>query len=66
MESSARNCIEGVVKEVSDMGNLIRVNVDCGMPFMVNITRESMEEMKISVGERIYLIFKAQNVHLFK
>ncbi|HHO56937.1 MAG TPA: ABC transporter ATP-binding protein [Thermoplasmatales archaeon] len=66
VESSARNCIEGVVKEVSDMGNLIRVNVDCGMPFMVNITRESMEEMKISVGERIYLIFKAQNVHLFK
>jgi len=66
IESSARNCMEGVVKEMVDMGNLIRVNVDCGVTFMVNITHESMDEMHISVGDRVYLIFKAQNVHLFK
>jgi len=66
MESSARNCIEGVVKEMMDMGNIIRVNVDCGVPFMVNITHEAMEEMKISIGEKVHLIFKAQNVHLFR
>jgi len=66
IESSARNCIEGIVKGIADMGNVIRVNVDCGMPFMVNITHESMNEMGLSIGEKIYLVFKAQNVHLFK
>jgi len=66
MESSARNCMEGIIKEMVDMGNIIRVNIDCGLPFMVNITHESMDEMHISIGERVYLIFKAQNVHLFR
>lgn len=66
VESSARNCIHGVVKEMIDMGNVIRVIVDCGVPFMVNITHESMEEMKLARGKKVWLVFKAQNVNLFR
>ena len=66
IESSARNCIKGRVKAIVDIGSLMRLEVDCGVDFVVHITRESFEEMGIDVGKEIYLIFKAQNVHLFR
>ncbi len=66
MESSARNCIKGKVKAIVDIGSLIRLEVDCGVDFVVHITRESFEEMGIDVGKEVYLIFKAQNVNLFR
>ena len=66
IESSARNCIKGRVKAIVDIGSLIRLEVDCGLDFVVHITRESFHEMGIDVGKEIYLIFKAQNVHLFR
>jgi len=65
VESSARNCLKGRVTEIMDMGTIMRVMVDCGIPFAVNITRESCMEMGISIGKEVYLIFKAQNVNLF-
>jgi len=65
MESSARNCIKGKVNELIDMGGIMRVMVDCGALFAVNITQASCEEMEISLGKEVYLIFKAQNVNLF-
>lgn len=66
MDSSARNCIKGEVKELIDMGGIMRVMVDCGALFAVNITQASCEEMGISFGQDVYLIFKAQNVNLFR
>jgi len=65
MESSARNCIKGKVNELIDMGGIMRVMVDCGALFAVNITQASCAEMEISLGKEVYLIFKAQNVNLF-
>jgi len=65
VESSARNCLQGEVTEIIDMGSIMRVMVDCGIPFVVNITRESCREMGISPGQKVYLVFKAQNVNLF-
>ncbi len=65
MKSSARNCIKGKVTELIDMGGIMRVMVDCGVLFAVNITRASCAEMEISPGKELYLIFKAQNVNLF-
>ncbi len=66
IKSSARNCIPGVIKEMIDMGSVIRATIDCGIPFMVNITHEAAREMKLSLGKKIWLIFKAQNVNLFR
>lgn len=66
IESSARNCIKGKIKAIIDMGSLIRLEVDCKIIFIVHITRQSFEEMGIEVGKEVYLIFKAQNVNLFR
>ena len=48
------------------MGSLIRVEVNCGKNFVVHITRESFNELEIEIGKEVYLIFKAQNVNLFR
>ncbi|MCD6512499.1 MAG: ABC transporter ATP-binding protein [Thermoplasmata archaeon] len=66
VESSARNCIYGTIKEMVDMGNVVRITVDCGVPFMVNITHESMRDMNLEPGKKVWLLFKAQNVNLFR
>lgn len=66
IESSARNCIKGRVKAIVDTGSIIRLEVDCGVDFIVHITKQSFEDMQIKIGEEIYLVFKAQNVHLFR
>ena len=66
IKSSARNCIKGKVEAIIDMGSLIRVEVNCGKNFIVYITRESFNELGIEIGKEVYLIFKAQNVNLFR
>ncbi len=66
IKSSARNCLKGKVLEIVDTGSVMRVNVDCGIPFAVFITRESCVDMGLSIDKEVYLIFKAQNVNLFE
>lgn len=66
IKSSARNCFKGRVMEIVDTGSVMRVNVDCGIPFAVFITRESCVDMGLSIEKDVYLIFKAQNVNLFE
>lgn len=66
MKSSARNCLSGRVREIIDTGALMRVSVDCGIPFTVSITRESCVDMGLSIDKEVFLVFKAQNVNLFE
>jgi len=66
IKSSARNCIPGVIKEMIDMGNVIRATVDCGILFMVNITHEAMRETNLFLEKKVWLVFKAHNVNLFR
>jgi molybdate/tungstate transport system ATP-binding protein len=66
ISSSARNCIAGEVQELSDQGAIVRVTVRCsGHPIAVNITRASCVDMNLTIGQEVYLLFKAQNVNLF-
>jgi molybdopterin-binding protein len=66
ISSSARNCIAGKVLELSDQGSLVRITVKCsGQPITVNITRASCDDMNLTIGQEVYLLFKAQNVNLF-
>lgn len=65
IQTSARNTINGQVKEISDTGYNIKLLVDTGELFTVFITRESLEELNISVGTSVWLYFKASAVHVF-
>lgn len=64
LNSSVRNTFRGEITGVSARGVLNYVTVDAGIQFKTMITRRSYEEMKLNVGSRIYLSFKASGVHI--
>jgi len=62
--SSARNTFEGRVMQVSDMGHVVKLRVDvgAGKSFIVQITKRSFNEMRLNIGSRVYIAFKASSV----
>lgn len=64
MSSSARNVFEGKIVGVSDFGPVVKLRVDAGKEFVVQITKRSFVEMRLNVGSTVFLTFKASSVHL--
>ena len=62
--SSARNNLLGSIFRIEDHNSIIRIKVDAGVVFTVQITRRSFEEMGLNVGQEVYLTFKASSVNL--
>ncbi|MCC7560588.1 MAG: ABC transporter ATP-binding protein [Methanobacterium sp.] len=63
--TSARNVFEGRVKEISDLGTLIRLTVDVGDPLVVFLTRQSFLDLEININKTVWTYFKATAVHVF-
>jgi len=63
-ESSARNMFKGKIVEITDMGSLVRLKVDVGKPFTVQITKRSFNEMGLNLNSEAFLVFKASSVHI--
>ena len=64
VSSSARNVFKGKIVEVSDFGSVVKLRVDAGKEFAVQITKRSFVEMQLNVGSTVFLTFKASSVHL--
>lgn len=62
--SSARNVFKGKIVGVSDLGSIVKLQVDAGKQFVVQITKRSFNEMQLNVGSEVYMAFKASSVHL--
>ena len=62
IETSARNEYRGRIVAVEELGSIIRLKVDAGRVFTVQITRRSLIEMGLNVGSEVYLSFKASSV----
>ena len=62
IETSARNQFKGKISGVSDHKSAIRINVDVGKIFSVQITKSSFKEMGLNLGSEIYISFKASSV----
>jgi molybdopterin-binding protein len=62
--SSARNVFSGRIVEIQDAGSLVRLKVDVGKPFMVQITKRSFREMELNLNTEIFLAFKASSVQM--
>lgn len=61
-ESSARNVFKGNIVEIFDRGPLVKLKVDAGKEFVVQITKRSFVEMGLNLGAEVYLTFKASSV----
>ncbi len=62
--SSARNVFKGQIVKITDLGHLVKLKIDTGQEFIVQITKRSFEEMNLNIGLNIYLTFKAGSVHV--
>jgi len=66
VESSARNEFKGRIVSVEDLGPIVRLKIDIGRVFTVQITGRSFAEMGLNLGSEVYLTFKASAVHLIQ
>jgi molybdopterin-binding protein len=64
VESSARNVLKGRIVEISDLGSLVKLKVNVGRVFTVQITKRSFNEMKLNLDAEVYVAFKASSVQV--
>jgi molybdopterin-binding protein len=64
LESSARNVFRGRITEISDLGSLVKLKVDVGKAFTVQITKRSFNEMELNLNAEVYIAFKASSVQV--
>ena len=64
VESSARNVFKGIVTEIADLGSLVRLRIDIGRLFTVQITKRSFDKMGFNLGAEVFIAFKASSVQI--
>ncbi len=64
--SSARNVFQGEIARLITMGQLVRIEANCGFPLLGVVTKRSAEELSLNLGKKIYASFKATAVHVIK
>lgn len=65
IESSARNTFEGKIVDIIDEDAFVKLKVDIGILVNVVITKKSLIDMSLSVGDLVFLSFKASAVKVF-
>jgi tungstate transport system ATP-binding protein len=63
-QSSARNYLRGIIKQITPQGVLDRIVLDCGFHLVALITRSSTRDMNLSVGMTVGTSFKSSSAHL--
>ena len=49
---------------ITPLGGQVRVVVDCGFPLVALITKQSLEDLELKVGDEAVASFKASGVHV--
>jgi molybdate transport system ATP-binding protein len=65
LRSSVRNTFRGRIVEIADRGTLIYVTVRVPPDLICAITRRSLEDLELAVGQEVLIAFKASAVHIF-
>jgi tungstate transport system ATP-binding protein len=66
VQSSARNSFQAKVAQVTTLGPLSRVEIDCGFRLVALVTKIAAEELNLQVGREVYATFKATGVHIME
>ena len=59
---SARNVVNAVIEEIHSLGPRVLVYADVGTRLVVEITPNSLKELDLREGQRIYLIIKTNSI----
>jgi molybdopterin-binding protein len=63
--SSARNQLRGRVTDLHEVDGLVRVTLDCGVPFHAIVTPAAAAEIGVEIGQDLVVTFKASAVRLY-
>ena len=64
VESSARNVFKGKITEIKDLDSLVKLKVNVGKPFTVQITKQSFNELGLCLNAEVFITFKASSVQV--
>lgn len=64
--SSARNMFDGEIIRMTQVGQLVRIEVDCAIPLLGVLTMVSAQELGLAIGKRLYASFKVTAIHVIK
>ncbi len=64
IDSSARNVFKGKITEITDLDSLVKLKVDVGKSFTVQITKRSFSEMGLYLNAEVFITFKASSVQV--
>jgi molybdopterin-binding protein len=62
ISSSARNVFAGKITEITDYDSLVRMKVDVGKAFKVQVTKRSFNELGLCLNAEVFITFKASSV----
>lgn len=63
-DSSARNQLPGRLISISEADKAVRLTVDCGDKFEVIISHQALSSLRLSLGDSVWISFKATAVTL--
>ena len=64
VKSSARNVFKGRIIEITDVDSLVKLKVDVGRTFTVQITKQSFSDMELCLNKEVFVTFKASSVQV--
>ena len=62
LECSARNNIEGVITGMEEDASGYKIIVNIGIPLTVTVTKKSVTNLGLKLGDTVYTVFKAMAV----
>jgi molybdate transport system ATP-binding protein len=63
---SAQNILPGKIRRIDSADYEVCVQVDCGKLFDVTLTRSAVERLGLTLGLKVWLIFKAHSCHVLR
>jgi molybdate transport system ATP-binding protein len=63
-KTSARNLLEGTIKQVIEDGPEVELVIACGVDLKVQITAQAFDALDLRPGVKVYLLIKASSCHL--
>ncbi len=65
-QTSVRNMFEGKIEDIESYGPFFRITINCGFKIVSYITKNSLMELSLKVGDKAFAGFKAMSVHSLK
>lgn len=64
--TSARNQIKAVITSIEPWRLKYKINLDCGFSLCAYLTKQSIENLDLKVGQEVFVSFKATAIHLIR